>query len=156
MDFILRDFVVGLGWIAMKSLLLRTYAHLGRVVHQRFDKTTSTSVAVEQTLLLGSFENNGDGHHDTNAPILSSAEVEWPSTSLISTALILWTASTLIIIYFASLLLPFYDVIPASAAAFAIVMMPIAGFILIRSLGETDNGAGLAIGRPLRSFSKTG
>jgi hypothetical protein len=45
-----------------------------------------------------------------------------------------------------SLLVAFEQLVPASATFLSVMLTPLAGFVSMRSLGETDNGAALAIG----------
>lgn len=58
----------------------------------------------------------------------------------------LWTGAILLLLYFVSLLSVFQGFVPPFATLIAVVLIPFGGFISMRSLRETDNGAALAIG----------
>ncbi|KAF4488016.1 oligopeptide transporter [Fusarium agapanthi] len=72
---------------------------------------------------------------------------QWSNSSLVTPPLILWHGSTIFLLFLASLLLAFRHTVSAFAIPITALMMPLAALISIRSLGETDNGASLAIGR---------
>jgi uncharacterized oligopeptide transporter (OPT) family protein len=143
MGLILGDTLVGLGWITMKPTLIRAYNKLRPIFRRNLDRSFSVNT-VEQAPLLGNHSNEETGS-DQNEGV--STENDWPKTSLISTALITWTACVLVIFYLLSISLAFSDVVSMGATIFSVVLIPIAGFMSIRALGETDNGASLAIGK---------
>lgn len=74
-----------------------------------------------------------------------AADNDWPSTSFATTALVLWIGFVLLVLYLVSLLVAFEQLVPASATFLSVMLIPLAGFVSMHSLGETDNGAALAI-----------
>lgn len=139
MGLILGDTIVGLGWISLKPSLLWAW----RAARERLRREVEPA---EQVPLLR------DGHDEVEPAEESSPDDGWPSWSLPTNSLLLWVGAGLFTLYLVSLLVAFQKLVTGMATLFALLLIPLAGFISMRSLGETDNGASLAIGR----YRKTG
>ncbi|KAK7429143.1 OPT superfamily [Neonectria magnoliae] len=124
---ILGDTVIALGWITPQTL--------DPMGHRRSGKSPRVTESISQTPLLpGSLDAMLDDH-------------DWPATSLVTTPLVISAGTALFLVYLISLLVAFQELVTTLATLIAILLTPMAGFILMRSLGETDNGASLAIGK---------
>ncbi|KAF5683075.1 oligopeptide transporter [Fusarium denticulatum] len=136
MGLVLGDTFVALAWIVVQlisnpikaSLLLRT--------------RPLASQPQEQVSLLSNPSVVPDNLQEENDGI---PRQQWSSSSLVTPSVILWLGSTMFFLFLASLLLGFRHVVSAFVIPITVFMMPLAALISIRSLGETDNGAGLAI-----------
>lgn len=138
MGLILGDSAIGLCWAIFKpciSWARRQFRaqHLKRPRSQDLD---------ERAPLL----DNGLRTHRKANILDSAADDNWSSSSLVTQKLVIWTGAALLILYFITFLGIFRSLVPPLAMVIAIMLVPIAGFISMRSLGETDNGAALAIG----------
>lgn len=71
---------------------------------------------------------------------------DWPTASLVTRKLLTWTSVPLLLLYFTIVLGFFQKFVTVLATIVAIIIIPLAGFVSMRSLGQTDNGASLAIG----------
>ncbi|KAL6830020.1 OPT oligopeptide transporter domain-containing protein [Trichoderma camerunense] len=143
MGLLLGDTLVGLGWITLKPLFLRAWHEPG-ARHRRRNCRPSPE-PVERVGLLNDGTNSS---HDENEPNADSAEDDnWPFASLVSIALVIRTGGLLLVLYLASLLVAFRDLVSTLATIFAMLLVPLASYMSMRSFGETDYGAALAIGR---------
>jgi hypothetical protein len=138
MGLILGDSAVGLSWAIFKPLMPWVQRRL-RARH--LERSCRQEIGEHDRLLNGRV----DAHHKTDIAD-SAVDDDWPSTSRVTPPLILWTGAALLLLYFVSLLGAFQRFVTPSAAVIAMVLIPLGGFVSMRSLGETDNGAGLAIG----------
>ena len=133
---ILGDSAAGLVWVIGKPLMpwaqrqfrLQRLERLGGQVLEERERLLLHSLAIK--------DNKVDSAVDDN----------WPATSRVTLKLMLWTGAILLLLYFVSLLSVFQEFVPPFATLIAVVLIPFGGFISMRSLGETDNGAALAIG----------
>lgn len=135
---ILGDSAVGLVWVISKPLV--SWAQR-RVRLQRLERLGSQVLGEQERLLQDSLVI----YHKDNT-VDSAVDDDWPATSRVTLSLILWTGVILLLLYFVSLLNVFQGFISPFATLIAVVLVPFGGFISMRSLGETDNGASLAIG----------
>jgi hypothetical protein len=145
MGLILGDSAVGLGWAIFKPLM--PWAE--RQLRARRLKRSRSQEMGEQTPLL---HNSLDTHHKDDM-VDSAVDDDWPTISLVTPSLILWTGAALFVLYFVSLLCVFQKLVSASATLITIVLVPFGGFLSMRLLGETDNGAALAIGTSTTSVA---
>ncbi|KAL9025087.1 MAG: hypothetical protein Q9196_006031 [Gyalolechia fulgens] len=120
MGLILGDSAVGLGWVICKPLV-------PWIKRQLKDSGLDT--------------NPNDDVVDT------AVDDDWPSDTRATPRLVLFTGSILLILYLISFFGIFRNLVPPLASLVALVLVPLAGFVSMRSLGETDNGAALGIGR---------
>jgi hypothetical protein len=138
MGLILGDSVVGLGWITVKTFL----ASKQRNPKPRLPQEDRRRESVEGESLLGGGSSMNYEHNATESAI----DDDWPSVSTITTRLILWTGAILVPLYLLGVLGLFWKLVTVPATLFAVLLIPLTGFISMRSLGETDNVAALAIG----------
>lgn len=131
MGLILGDSAIGLGWLILKPLLLWSRRMLE--AHRHRSKLSFAQGLEEQTPLLQVPLGNLDGVTTTQA-----VDDDWHITSLISTPLVLWTGGALLAVYFGTLLLFFQEYVSLLHILVATLLIPIASFIAMRSLGETD------------------
>lgn len=68
---------------------------------------------------------------------------DWASPSLIPTSLLLWIAGTVLFMYFGTLLVFVQECVAIWATLVTTILIPIASFISMRFLRETDDGAAL-------------
>ena len=138
MGLILGDSAVGLGWTIFKPTMLWAAR---RLESQRL-RRTRTQQRSEQAPLLDHFlDMPRKGDMDD-----SGVDDGWSPSSLVPTSLILQTGAVLLVVYLVSFLGIFRDLVTPLATLIALLLVPLAGLISMRSLGETDNGASLAIG----------
>ncbi|KAF9773031.1 hypothetical protein IL306_009224, partial [Fusarium sp. DS 682] len=138
MGLILGDTTVALVWITIKL----TGNILKTSLSSRNQRTTA-QLQEQVSLLTDSSVRYGDGRKEES----SLPEQHWSSHSLVTPSLAIRLGSIMFLLYLVSLLLGFRNVVSSYATPIAALVMPLAALISMRSLGETDNGAGLAIGR---------
>ncbi|KAI9172707.1 putative oligopeptide transporter [Paramyrothecium foliicola] len=145
LGLMLGDSLVGIIWIVLKPFLLRAIRGMmtRRAAREQYQNHLPADSFVERLPLLRDLA----GSNVTVSASNESVEEDWPSSALTTRALLIWVGLSLSILYFVSLIASFADVIPASATVAAFFLMPLASFISMRSLGETDNGASIAISR---------
>ncbi|KAG5802105.1 hypothetical protein H9Q74_013381 [Fusarium xylarioides] len=138
MGLVLGDTFVALAWIVIQLIgnpikaALRSWAR------------PLANHLPEQVSLLS---NSSVVHDNQQAESDGLPDERWSNSSLVTSSLIIWLGSTIFFLFLASLLLVFRHALSAFAIPITALMMPLAALISIRSLGETDNGASLAIGR---------
>ncbi|KAL9611677.1 MAG: hypothetical protein Q9167_003706 [Letrouitia subvulpina] len=137
MGLILGDSLIGLGWTIIKPLLPWARRRL-----QRLQKPRRQNLRERAPLLH-------EDSHAQPAGAISDAVVddEWPPRSLVTLKLTFGTGFMLGALCFILLTAGFYSLIPPYATLVVLMFAPLAGFVSMRSLGETDNGAGVTIGR---------
>ncbi|KAH6868973.1 OPT oligopeptide transporter protein-domain-containing protein [Thelonectria olida] len=150
MGLLLGDTIVGLGWITFKPLFVRA-CHEPGARRYRQNRRPSHEV-VEHARLLD--DGSDTSHHENEPGAGPIADDNWPSASLVTTTLVLWTGAALVVLYLTSLLVAFRELVTALITLFSVLLVPLAGFMSMRSFGETDYGASLAIGR-LAQFAIT-
>lgn len=138
MGLILGDSAIGLGWAIVKPCVPLAQRQFRA---QRLKRPRGQDLDEQAPLL-----DDGLGTHCKDDTLDSAADDDWPSSSLVTQDLVFLTGAALIILYFITFLGIFRNLFPPLAIFMAIMLVPIAGFISMRSLGETDNGAALAIG----------
>lgn len=138
MGLILGDSAIGLGWAIFKPCILWAQRQFRA---QRLKRPRNQDLDEQAPLL-----DDGLGTHRKDDTMDSAAEDDWPSSSLVTQDLVVWPGAALLILYFITFLGIFRSLVPPVATFIAILLVPIAAFISMRSLGETDNGAALAIG----------
>ncbi|KAI9779864.1 MAG: hypothetical protein M1839_007177 [Geoglossum umbratile] len=139
MGLILGDSAVGLSWAIFKPLI--PWAQ--RRLRARRLKISRSQEMGEQNPLLHDRLNT----HRKDDMVDSAVDDNWPTSSLVTPSLILWTSAALLFLYLVSLLGVFRTLLPLPATLIALILVPLGGFVSMRSLGETDDGAALAIGR---------
>ena len=140
MGLILGDSIIGLGWVILKPL--SSWAQRQLRLH-RLKRSRSQEIGERDLLLRDSLDTS----HQVNT-VNSAVDDDWPKTSLVTLRLILWTGTVLLFLYLVTLLGVLREFISPGATLISIVLVPFACFISMRSLGETDNGASIAIGMP--------
>lgn len=137
---ILGDSFIGLGWFLFKHSITRVWHKLKSTMHpQRSYEETSS-----QEPLLGEYP-------DPHVPARASGQIDdqqFPKSAQITSSLVVLSAIPLVLLCLIALLVAFRKLVAPFATIVAIVLIVPAGFISMRSLGETDNGASLAIGMP--------
>lgn len=142
MGLILGDSLVGIAWIVLKLCSSRA-SYVLQTIWAPWRRHSNGSPS-EQTPLL---PDSSDPNHPGGAATSAENTDDWPDDSITTPTLVLWLAVALYVTYFACLGTAFREFIPSLATLFAAVLVPLAGFVSMRSLGETDNGAALAVGR---------
>lgn len=140
MGLILGDSAVGLGWAIFKPLL--PWAR--RQFRSRLLERPRNQDLGEHDPLLP----NGQSAPRKDNVVRPAEDDDWPTTSQATPRLLLWTGAILLLLYFVCLLGPFRTWVSIPAIFFALLFLPLGAFVSMRSLGETDNGAALAIGMP--------
>ena len=135
---ILGDFAVGLVWMISKPLMSWAQRQFKL---QRLERVGSQVLGERERLLQDSLVI----HHNENKDDYA-VDDDWPATSRVTLSLILRSGFILLLLYFVSLLSVFQEFVSPFATLIAVVLVPFGGLISMRSLGETDNGASLAIG----------
>lgn len=138
MGLILGDSAIGLSWTIFKPCLLSGR----RSLVTRLSKWSHSQEREERAPLVGSHFIEGE----TDSRPKSAIDDEWPSSSLATRKLLIWTSVILLCLYFLSFWVAFRAMVTPFATFIAILLVPLAGLISMRSLGETDYGASLAIG----------
>lgn len=141
MGLILGDSLVGIAWIVLKLCSSRA-SYVLQTIWAPWRRHSNGSPS-EQTPLL---PDSSDPNHPGGAATSAENTDDWPDDSITTPTLVLWLAVALYVTYFACLGTAFREFIPSLATLFAAVLVPLAGFVSMRSLGETDNGAALAVG----------
>ena len=135
---ILGDSAVGLVWVISKPIM--SWAQR-RFRLQRLERLGSQALGEQERLLQDSLVI-----YDKDNTVDSAVDDDWPVASRVTLSMILWTGVILLLLYFVSLLSVFQGFVSPFATLIAVVLVPFGGFISMRSLGETDSGAALAIG----------
>lgn len=150
---ILGESAAGIGWLVLKPLLLLIRRRVldaarPRQQHAAAGSRDDDQGLGERTALLRDMDiSHTQRREDKNDSGPEYADDDdWPGTSLVTVALALWTGAGLILLYIVSVFWAFHELVPALATMVVLVLIPFAGFVSMRSLGETDNGAALAIG----------
>ncbi|KAH8729235.1 OPT oligopeptide transporter protein-domain-containing protein [Ilyonectria robusta] len=141
MGLILGDSLVGIAWIVLKLCSSRA-SYVLQTIWAPWLRRSNGSPS-EQTPLL---PDSSDSNHPGGAATSAEDTDDWPDSSITTPTLVLWLAVALYVTYFACLGTAFREFIPSLATLLAAVLVPLAGFVSMRSLGETDNGAALAVG----------
>lgn len=137
---ILGDSLIGLGWFIFKPSITRAWHGLNSAMRPQRSYEEPSS----QEPLLGEYS-------DTHAPARASSQIEdrhVPKSAQITSSLVVLSAIPLVLVCLLVLLIAFRRLVAPLATLVAILLIIPAGFISMRSLGETDNGASMAIGRP--------
>lgn len=142
MGLILGDTIISLGWIIFKPLILKIQPTVIRFLQPRTKPTAA--IPDDRVPLLG-----GDLRtHDIGESVDCGVEDDdWQITSLVTAPLVLWIAVAITGLYLLCVLISFGELVSTFATIVAALSIPVFGFMSMRSLGETDNGAGLAIGK---------
>ncbi|KAK7912198.1 hypothetical protein PG985_014679 [Apiospora marii] len=139
MGLTLGDSAVGLVWITIKPLVAFAQHH----VANRQGHISSDALSDERMPLFD--------HQQDPPPTLATDESiqddAWPTGSLATTRLLTLTGVGLVSFYLLSTLLVLREYVTVRATVVSLLLMPLGGFISMRALGETDNGASLAIAR---------
>lgn len=141
MWLILGDSLVGIAWIVLKLCSSRA-SYVLQTMLAPWLRRSNSSPSEQTPLLPGSSDSNHQGGAATSAEDMD----DWPDSSITTPTLILWLAVALFVTYFVCLGTAFREFIPSLATLLAALLVPLAGFISMRSLGETDNGTALAVG----------
>ncbi|KAH6982281.1 OPT oligopeptide transporter protein-domain-containing protein [Ilyonectria sp. MPI-CAGE-AT-0026] len=136
---ILGDSLVGIAWIVLKLCSSRASYVLRTILPPWLGR--SNSAPSEQTPLLA---DSSDSNHQGGAATSAEDTDNWPDSSTTTSTLILRVAVALFVTYFVCLGTAFGEFISSLATLLAAVLVPLACFVSMRSLGETDNGAALA------------
>ncbi len=142
MGLILGDAAIGLAWATIKPLGPWTQHRLG--VWRRKRLETAGAQANSERVPLLSEEATPPSPGDEDEAIVDDG---WPASSLVTPTLMLGTSITLFCLYWSLLYGSFKQQLPPMATLAAIALVPVAGIISMRSLGETDNGSVIAISR---------
>ena len=136
MGLILGDATIGLSWNIVKivtPLLKRRITFFSPKLHNDNG---------EQEPLM----DNASSSHHRSKTVDNLTDDDWPASSRVSNSLVLWTGSCLLAVFLLVLTVGFSHLVSLLGTVMALVLFPLAAFIAIRSLGHTDNGAGIAIG----------
>ena len=87
------------------------------------------------------------------APKPETVDDDGQSTSVVNTPLILWTGGSILVAFLGILFIFFQNHSSSLATIVASLLIPMASFISMRSLGITDNGAALAIGAYCNNYT---
>jgi hypothetical protein len=146
MGLILGDTIVALSWIILKPLFPRIRSTLRQILHSDSNRHVSPSpsdTAEEERPFL----QDQPSTISTIEMLMPIADGPNASNGSFVTPWILgWSWTILSIVYLVSVLVGFSQMVSALTTIVAMLLIPMTGFISIRSLGETDNGASLAIG----------
>lgn len=142
MGLILGDSAIGLGWVICKPLV----PWVLRQINDQLSKTSRNYRVSEETALL----NDGFHSDSENDETDSFVDDDWPKSARVTTKLLLWSGVTFLFLYLITFLGFFRNLTSPLATLVALLLVPLAGFISMRSLGETDNGAVLALGTLIR------
>jgi len=145
MALILGDSMVGLGWFIFKPFALRSWDALKQRLHQI---STRADASVRRPLLGGDSPNLPPLQPTEDSGCAS--DHHWPESSRITSSLLISSVTFFLVLCICSLLIGFHKLVVPFPTLVAIILVLPASFISIRSLGETDNGASLAIGKLLR------
>ncbi|KAL8831926.1 MAG: hypothetical protein Q9170_005088 [Blastenia crenularia] len=139
MGLILGDSAIGLTWVICKPLAswIKRQLKAQRSHGLRDDRPSEQASLLDDRL----------GIHREGDTIDIAIDDDWPSNTLVTRHVVLYTSLIFLILYLVSFLAVFRNLVPPVASLVALLLIPLAGFISMRSLGETDNGAALAIGR---------
>ncbi|EFX00469.1 oligopeptide transporter [Grosmannia clavigera kw1407] len=142
MGLILGDTFIGLSWTGVWPLLSLLLSHTRQTLSRRLTEEEAPLILNDPDLHVHVLSSSGIGTRTADP-----ADDDWADSSLVTNVLLLWAASGIVILFLVSVLVAFQDLVPVLATLVAAAFLPLAGVISMRSLGETDNGAGLAIGR---------
>jgi hypothetical protein len=145
MGLLLGDTLIGLGWITFKPLLRHVWHELGARHYQRNRHPSPATVEHDRLLT----DDTNPPHLEGNRKADSIQDDNWPRASLVTTPLVVRTSIALLVLYLASLSIAFRELVTTLATIFSVLLVPFACFISMRSFGETDYGASLAIGTSL-------
>ena len=141
LGFILGNSAVGLGWSILQPWMPWTQFRL----RSYRAKDTNLSESNEGAPLL-----RGTQNYDHNANRLDVApDVDWAPASLVSRNSLLRVGAVLVVVFLVVFCGIFRRFVAVWAPFVALIMIPPAAFISMRSLGETNNGASLAVGTSL-------
>lgn len=143
MGLILGDSLIGLSWFIFKPFALEMWRQARSRALQRSSQEERDRSAREPLLEEDSLPPHS---HSTEGSVQTS-DSSWPKSSRITSPLIVLSGIVVLLACFLSLLLGFRKLVAPIASVVAVLLVIPASFVSMRSLGETDYGASLAIGR---------
>jgi uncharacterized oligopeptide transporter (OPT) family protein len=142
MGILLGDTFVGLGWITLKPLFQRLSRELKAGQYRQ--KRHPSPAPVEHERLLSEDVRGGD--HEAEPSPSHLDDDNWPKASLISNLLTLRIGVVALLFYLVTTALCFRKMVTTLATLISVILIPLAGYMSMRSIGETDYGSALAIG----------
>lgn len=120
--------VHGRGWAIIKSMIPWVLAQLEKQNRMR----SCIQGGGEHSPLLhqSASRNHKDG------TVECAVDDDWAITTLVTPNLIIWTGAALLLLYFVSVLGFFHTLVTVPATLVAMLLIPLAGFISMRSLGR--------------------
>ncbi|KID60289.1 uncharacterized protein G6M90_00g080120 [Metarhizium brunneum] len=143
LGFILGDTIVAVGWICSKPFICRARRWVSNIVQRKQLSSSHGQRDGTETPLLRESPSSVNTANET----AMAQDDGWPKSCLITTRLVGWIGAALLLLYFISIPTAFGHLTSVPATLLAALLIPLAGFISMRSMGETDNGASVAIGR---------
>ena len=143
MGLILGDTVVGLGWILVKPMVSTVMKQKQR--REQLGRSLDGEEA-EHVPLFDDIQDDDSYRLQERDASDHSIDDDWSSQSLVVSTVLIRAGLLVLLLYLVSLFIAFRELVSTLSTLIAVVIVPLAGFISMRSLGETDNGASLAVG----------
>lgn len=138
MGLILGDSAVSLIWTITKPTI--PWFRLG-LKRYHSERSSGQQIFEHDSFLGESLDVRLKGMEDKLA-----IDDDWSRKSRITMKLLLYTGSGFLLLYIILIFSVFRQYLTVLATFVAILLVPLAAFVSMRSLGETDNGTALAIG----------